>query len=174
MKTQALEELELEVPDQVQIEVNTGLAETARNQIAQGLKKVLADTFCLMLMTQNYHWNVKGMHFREIHEMTEENYHELFEAIDEIAERIRALGFMSPGTMKAFNELTSVNMPNEMLSEMEMIADLLNGHETVARTGRKTLKTAEKGSDAATVDLLTRRLIFHEKTAWMYRSFLEK
>ena len=174
METLELEKLDVQSPEQRKIKVNTGIKESARENIASGLKKLLADSYCLMLMTQNYHWNVQGMNFRNIHLMTEEHYNDLFGAIDQVAERIRALGFLAPGTMKEFNDITSINIPNAELSDQEMIADLLVGHETVARTAREALDQAGDAKDEVTVDLLTERMEYHEKTAWMLRSMLER
>lgn len=169
-----VEELDLQVPEPKAIQVDTGISKKKRDEIAHNLKQVLADSYCLMLITQNYHWNVKGKSFRDLHLMTEEQYEDLFGAIDEIAERIRALGHLSPGTMSEFNEMTNINIPNAELSDVEMIADLLSSNETVTRTLRNALEPAADASDEATVDLITERLQYHEKTAWMYRSYLEK
>lgn len=174
MEPVALEKLEVESPDQRMIELNTGIEKEARSNIVEGLNKLLADSYCLMLMSQNYHWNVKGVNFRALHLMTEEHYTELFDAVDVIAERIRSLGHLSPGTMKAFNDITSVNIPNGELSQQEMVADLLEGHETVARTARSILGLAGDAKDEVTVDLLTERMTEHEKVAWMLRSMLEQ
>ncbi len=169
-----LETIDIESPKPRSLEMNTGLSEAQRTEIAEGLKKVLADSYCLMLMSHNYHWNVKGMHFHTIHEMTEEHYTELFEAIDVIAERIRALGHLAPGTLSEFNDLTSINIPNSDLSEMEMVADLLEAHEAITRSLRNALAPADEAGDEATLDLITERLDFHEKTSWMFRSMLER
>lgn len=169
-----IEDLDLNVSEPKTIQVETGITKNQRDDIAHNLKQVLADSYCLMLMTQNYHWNVKGKSFRDIHLMTEEQYEDLFAAVDEIAERIRALGHLSPGTMTEFNDMTKINIPNAELSDVEMIADLLNANETVVRTLRNALEPAGTASDEATVDLITARLQYHEKTAWMFRSYLEK
>lgn len=174
MESIALEKLEVKSPDQRVIELNTGIQKDHRSEIVEGLNKLLADSYCLMLMSQNYHWNVQGMNFRTIHLMTEEHYSELFEAVDNIAERIRSLGYLSPGTMKEFNDITSIDIPNAELSEQEMIANLLNGHETVAKTARSILESSNKAQDEVTTDLLTQRMEQHEKTAWMLRSMLER
>lgn len=174
METVELEKLNVKSPDQRNIELNTGLKKEARKNIVEGLNKLLADSYCLMLMTQNYHWNVQGPSFRDLHLMTEEHYNELFEAVDEIAERIRALGFLSLGSMKDFNDITSINIPNGELSQQEMVADLLEGHETVTRTARSVLDLAGDAKDEVTVDLLTERMEQHEKSAWMLRSMLER
>lgn len=169
-----LDKVKVDTPKQERILPNLSIGEKARNEIAEKLKSVLADSYCLMLMTQNYHWNVKGINFKPIHELTEEQYENLFEAIDEVAERIRALGHDSPGTMAEFNDLTTINLPNKDLSEKEMIIDLLEANETMVSTLRKALNPASEAEDEATVDLITERLIFHEKVSWMWRSHLER
>ncbi|MEX2595525.1 MAG: Dps family protein [Salibacteraceae bacterium] len=174
MKTLELNKLDVNSPDQRKIKLNTGLKEKPRKNIVEGLNKLLADSYCLMLMSQNYHWNVQGANFRDMHLMTEEHYRELFEAVDEIAERVRALGHLSIGSMKAFNDITSINIPNGELSQQEMVADLLEGHETVVRTARSVLDLAGDAKDEVTVDLLTERMNHHEKVAWMLRSMLER
>ncbi len=167
-------DLDLQVPEPKTIQVETGISTNSRNEIAHNLKQVLADSYCLMLMTQNYHWNVKGSSFRDIHLLTEEQYENLFGAIDEVAERVRQLGHLAPGTLNEYNEMTNINVPNSELSAVEMVADLLEANETMTRTLRNALEPAAESSDEATVDLITARLQFHEKTAWMYRSYLEK
>lgn len=173
-KRTKLEALNVESPDPRNLQMNTGLSEEQRSEIANGLKKVLADSYCLMLMSHNYHWNVRGKMFHVIHEMTEKHYTNLFEAIDVIAERVRALGHLAPGTLSEFNDLTSINIPNSELSEMEMVADLLEAHESITRSLRNALDPADDAGDEATLDLITERLDFHEKTSWMFRSMLER
>lgn len=174
MKKQKAENLDLNIPEPKKLTVETGITKEQRDAIAKAMKQVLADSYCLLMMTQNYHWNVRGTQFRDVHLMTEEQYEDIFDAIDEIAERIRSLGHLSPGTMAEFNDITNINIPNAELSAMEMIADLLVANETVVRAVRDSLEPASKAEDEATVDLLTERLIYHEKTAWMLRSYLEK
>ena len=169
-----IKEFDVASPAQRMIKMNTGIEEGKRKEIAQGLQKLLADSYCLMVMSQNYHWNVQGPQFRDLHLMTEDHYNDLFEAIDEIAERIRALGFLVDGTMKAFNDNTDINLPNHNLSQQEMIIDLLQGHETVAKTARGIVPKAADAGDEVTVDLLTHRMTNHEKIAWMFRSMLER
>lgn len=174
MKTVELEKLDVSSPDKVSIKLNTGINEEARKAIVQGLQKLLADSFCLMVVSQNYHWNIQGSKFRDLHLMTEEHYNDLFEAVDVIAERIRALGSLVQGSMKDFNDITDIQIPNGELSQEEMIIDLLDGHEIVARTARSVVDIAANAKDEVTVDLLTERMTTHEKTAWMLRSMLEK
>ncbi|MFN1834831.1 Dps family protein [Balneola sp. MJW-20] len=155
------------------MEVNIGISEEHREKIAEGLKKVLADSYLLYLKTHNYHWNVTGELFHQLHEQFEGQYNELAEAIDEIAERIRALGFRAPGSFKEFKELTSIEEDTDQPKAMEMVRRLALGNEAVIRTAREALKPANEAEDEATVDLLTERLTVHSKTAWMLRSHLE-
>lgn len=156
------------------MELNTGIPKNKREEISKGLSSVLADSYYLMLKTHNYHWNVKGLNFRQIHLLTEEQYTELFSAVDVIAERIRALGFNAPGSIKEFDQLSSIKQGDSNKSDVEMLEDLLESHETVIRSARKAVSPAADASDEATVDLLTQRLDLHEKTAWMLRSMLSK
>lgn len=152
--------------------VNIGIPEAQRVEIAKGLSRVLADTYTLYLQTHNYHWNVTGPMFNTLHAMFETQYTELWAAVDEIAERIRALDEYAPGTYSEFSRLTSLKESKGIPSAQEMIAHLLEGHEAVARTVRSVHPIAEKGSDEASLDLLNSRLQVHEKTAWMLRSLL--
>ncbi len=155
------------------MDINIGISEKNRKAIADELSKVLADSYMLYLKTHNYHWNVTGELFHSLHEQFEEQYTELAEAIDEIAERIRALGYRAPGTFKEFNELTSIEEDTEEPEALEMVRRLALGNEQILRTARKALKPANEAEDEATVDLLTQRLDIHAKTAWMLRSHLE-
>ncbi|HWT03444.1 MAG TPA: Dps family protein [Pyrinomonadaceae bacterium] len=152
--------------------INIGIEENDRKQIAEGLSKLLADTFTLYLKTHNFHWNVTGPMFRTLHIMFEEQYNELWTASDELAERIRALGVYAPATYKEFTRLTSIKEEDGIPAATDMIRLLVEGHETAARTARTTIKIAEDASDAPTADLLTERMQVHEKTAWMLRSLL--
>lgn len=153
--------------------INIGISEEHREKIAEGLSKVLADSYLLYLRTHNYHWNVTGELFHQLHEQFEGQYTELAEAIDEIAERIRALGFRAPGTFKEFNELTSIEEDTSQPKALDMVKRLMEANEQVIRTAREALKPANKAEDEATIDLLTERLTVHSKTAWMLRSHLE-
>lgn len=155
------------------MEINIGISEEKRKAIADELSKVLADSYVLYLKTHNYHWNVTGELFHSLHEQFEEQYTELAEAIDEIAERIRSLGYRAPGTFKEFNELTSIEEDVEEPEALEMVRRLALGNEQVLRTARQALKPANEAEDEATIDLLTQRLDVHSKTAWMLRSHLE-
>jgi len=152
--------------------VNIGIEEQDRREIAEGLSRLLADTFTLYLKTHNFHWNVTGPMFQTLHLMFEEQYNELWTATDLIAERIRALGHFAPATYKEFARLTSISEEDGVPSATQMIRQLVEGHETTARTARSVITIAEEAKDAPSADLLTERLQVHEKTAWMLRSLL--
>jgi len=155
--------------------INIGISEADRSAIAQGLSRVLADTYTLYLTTHNFHWNVTGPMFNTLHAMFMAQYTALWSSVDLIAERIRALGHFAPGSYAAFGKLASVpDAPSEPPKAMEMVRILVKGHEAVARTARELVPTADKAGDEPTLDLLTQRLDFHEKTAWMLRSLLEE
>lgn len=156
------------------MKVNIGISEEHREKIAKRLSKVLADSYLLYLKTHNYHWNVTGELFHQLHEQFEGQYTELAEAIDVIAERIRALGFRAPGTFKEFNEITSINEDTDRPKALEMVSRLAEANEQVIRTVREALEPAKAADDEATIDLLTERLTVHSKTAWMLRSHLEE
>ena len=156
--------------------VDIGITAGARKEIAQALSHFLADAYTLYLKTHNFHWNVTGPMFNSLHLMFETQYTEQWGALDEVAGRIRALGFNAPGSYREFVALTSI--PEEPgLSDSadwkEMVRQLVVGNEAVCRTARATLKTADNGSDDPTVDLMTQRLNTHEKYAWMLRSLLQ-
>lgn len=156
--------------------VDIGITAEARKDIAQALSHFLADAYTLYLKTHNFHWNVTGPMFNSLHLMFETQYTEQWGALDEVAERIRALGFNAPGSYREFVALTSI--PEEpglsgSADWQEMVRQLVVGNEAVCRTARATLKTAEDGSDDPTVDLMTQRLNTHEKYAWMLRSLLQ-
>lgn len=154
--------------------VNIGIEAPARKEIADGLSYLLADTYTLYLMTHNFHWNVTGPFFRELHLMFEEQYTELAAAVDLIAERIRTLGFPAPGSYKAFARLGSIEEHEDVPSAEEMVRFLVEGNESVVRTARSVLPMAQDVNDESTVTLIADRMVVHEKTAWMLRSFLEK
>ena len=154
------------------MELNIGISAEDRQQIAGGLSKLLADSYSLYLKTHNYHWNVEGPMFNTLHLMFEQHYTELATAVDEIAERIRALGVKAPGSYTAFGSLTNIDEAAGDESAEEMIRQLVIGQETVARTAREAIKAAEAASDEPTADLLTQRMQIHEKNAWMLRSML--
>jgi len=154
------------------MELNIGINTKDRQQIAAGLAKLLADSYTLYLKTHNYHWNVEGPQFNTLHLMFEGHYTELATAVDEIAERIRALGVKAPGSYSAFSDLTSIEEASGDESAEEMIRQLVIGQETVARTAREANTAAGEASDEPTADLLTQRMQIHEKNAWMLRSML--
>lgn len=153
--------------------VDVGIPDDTRKKVADGLSRVLADTYTLYLKTHYYHWNVTGPEFPVLHDKFEEQYRELWAAGDDIAERIRALGFMSPGTYAEFNKLSDIEEDTSVPDARTMIANLLDGHETVARTIRPALHAANEAGDDVSGDMLTTRLAAHEKTAWMLRSQLQ-
>ena len=152
--------------------IDIGIAEADRLAISTELEHVLADTYTLYLKTHNYHWNVTGPMFNTLHLMFEDQYNELWVAVDLIAERIRSLGEFAPGSSARFAELTSIVEAGDVPTAEQMLADLVGGHESVARTVRRAFAAAEAASDQSTADLLSQRLQIHEKTAWMLRSML--
>ncbi|MCA9626657.1 MAG: DNA starvation/stationary phase protection protein [Myxococcales bacterium] len=155
------------------MKIDIGIKAAKREQIAGGLSRVLADTYTLYLKTHNFHWNVTGPMFQTLHLMFETHYNELALAVDQIAERIRALGLPAPGTYKEFSKLSAIKEDEGVPKAQDMIKRLVEGHETVARTAREVFKSAEEANDQPTCDLLTQRMQVHEKTAWMLRSLLE-
>ena len=152
--------------------IDLGIAEPQRKELASGLGVLLADTYTLYLKSHNYHWNVEGPMFRTLHLMFEEHYNEMWVAVDEIAERIRSLGEPAPATYAEFSRLSSIDEPNGVPEAMDMVRDLVNGHEAVVRTARWLVGIAEEAEDQATADLATQRLAVHEKTAWMLRAMV--
>ncbi len=156
------------------MELNIGIGKKERKAISEGLSRLLADSYTLYLKTHNFHWNVEGPQFNTLHLMFMGQYTEMWNALDLIAERIRALGHYAPGSYKQFSDLTSIEESDKVPTANEMLKQLLNGHEAVARTAREIFPAAEKGNDEGTLDLLTQRIQLHEKTAWMLRSMLTK
>ncbi len=154
------------------MELNIGISNTDRQKIADGLSRLLADSYTLYLKTHNFHWNVEGPMFNTLHLMFEGHYTELATAVDGIAERIRALGVKAPGSYTAYAKLAEVKEAVGDESAEEMIRQLVIGQETVARTAREAFKAAEAANDEPTADLLTQRMQIHEKNAWMLRSML--
>ncbi|SHG10988.1 starvation-inducible DNA-binding protein [Microbulbifer donghaiensis] len=150
--------------------IDIGIGEKDREKIAGGLKHLLADSYTLYLQTHNFHWNVTGPMFRELHLMFEEQYTELAEAVDDIAERIRTLGVPAPGTYQAFAQLSSIKEVAEIPPATDMVEILTRGHEQVVKTCREVLKSAQEGDDESTVALVSDRMRVHEKTAWMLRA----
>jgi starvation-inducible DNA-binding protein len=153
--------------------INIGIPEDQRTEIIKGLSKLLADSYTLYLKTHNFHWNVTGPMFSTLHTMFETQYNEMWLAIDVIAERIRALDGYAPGTYSQFAKLTSIPEADGVPEAKMMIKQLLEGHEAVVRTARSIFPVVEKAEDEASQDLLTQRIQFHEKTAWMLRSLLK-
>jgi starvation-inducible DNA-binding protein len=154
-------------------DIEIGIAPNDRQAISEGLSNLLADTYTLYLKTQSFHWNVTGPMFRALHSMFEEQYTELAGAVDEIAERIRALGHTAPGSFSQFLKLASVQEESGAPAAEEMVRQLVAGHEAVVRTARNAFTTADEAEDQVTADLLTERMQVHEKTAWMLRSLLQ-
>ena len=155
-------------------QIDIGISEKDRKEISKGLSHLLADSYTLYLKTHNFHWNVTGPMFNTLHLMFEGQYTELAIAVDLIAERIRALGSPAPGSYAEFADLTSLKEAKGVPKALDMVDQLVQGHEAVARSARKVFPAAEKGTDEATCDLLTQRIQLHEKTAWMLRSLLEE
>ncbi|WP_196785491.1 Dps family protein [Massilia aquatica] len=153
--------------------VDLGIADDDRKQVVAGLSRLLADSYTLYLKTHQYHWNVTGPMFQTLHTMFMTLYNEQWLAVDLIAERIRALGELAPGSYKQFAELTSITPTSGTPNAKEMIRDLMEGQATVVRTARALFSVAEKANDQPTCDLLTQRMQTHEKYAWMLRSLLE-
>jgi starvation-inducible DNA-binding protein len=155
-------------------QIDIGIPANERKQIADGLARLLADSYTLYLKTHNFHWNVTGPMFQTLHLMFQTQYEELALAVDLVAERIRALGFPAPGSYKAYARLSSIKESDGVPSAAEMIRQLVSGQEAVARTARSIFPVVEKANDQPTADLLTQRMNIHEKNAWMLRSLLEK
>lgn len=156
------------------VKVDIGMPESDRLKIAQGLSGLLADSYTLYLMTHNFHWNVKGPMFNSLHVMFMGQYTEQWNALDLIAERIRALGHPAPGTYKEFAKLASIQEIEGVPKAMEMVRHLVAAQEAAARTARRLFPVVNKANDQPSADLLTQRLDIHEKTAWMLRSLLEE
>ncbi len=154
------------------MQLDIGITEANRDKIATGLSALLADSYSLYLKTHNYHWNVTGPQFNTLHQMFETQYTELAAAVDEIAERIRALGVKAPGSYSEFAKLTSIDEATGKENAEEMIAQLVTAQETLVRTARETFPSADVANDEVTADLLTQRMQIHEKNAWMLRSML--
>ena len=152
--------------------VNIGIEEKDRQKIAEGLSRLLADTYTLYLKTHKFHWNVTGPLFNSLHLMFEQQYNELALAVDAIAERIRTLGYPAPGSYSEYAELSSIEETRGIPEAEEMVRLLVEGNEAVVRTARSVFPAAEGANDESTADLLTERMSIHEKTAWMLRSML--
>ena len=155
------------------MQINIGIPEDQRQQIAEGLSRLLADSYTLYLKTHNFHWNVTGPMFSTLHDLFEQHYTELATAVDEIAERIRALGMVAPGSYQQFGAFSSIPEETGVPGAQEMIRQLVQGQEAVVRTARSIFPTVESANDEPSADLLTQRMQIHEKNAWMLRSLLE-
>jgi starvation-inducible DNA-binding protein len=153
-------------------EIDIGISTQDRAAIAQGLSKLLADSYTLYLKTHNFHWNVTGPMFNTLHLMFETQYTELATAVDLIAERLRALGVPAPGSYADFARLSSIKDAQGVPKAEDMIRELVAGQEAVVRTARAVFPLVEKASDEPSADLLTQRMQVHEKNAWMLRSML--
>ncbi len=156
------------------IAMDIGISESDRKKIVKGLSALLADSYTLYLMTHNFHWNVKGPQFNSLHLMFMGQYTEQWNALDIIAERIRALGFPAPGTYKEFVKLATIQEVEGVPKSDDMIRHLVAAQEATARTARKLFPVVEAANDQPTADVLTQRIDIHEKTAWMLRSLLEE
>jgi starvation-inducible DNA-binding protein len=156
------------------VKIDIGIPEKQRTKVAEGLSRLLADSYTLYLKTHKFHWNVTGPMFQTLHLMFETQYTELATAVDLVAERIRALGFYAPGSYAEFSKLSSIKESEGVPKAEDMIRQLVEGQEAVVRTARSIFPIAEKAGDEATADLLTQRIQLHEKTAWMLRSLLDK
>jgi starvation-inducible DNA-binding protein len=155
------------------MKIDIGINEVDREKLAKALSALLADSYTLYLKTHFFHWNVTGPMFQTLHLMFETQYNELALAVDLIAERIRSLGHVAPGSYIAFARLSSIKESEEVPKATDMVKQLVEGHETVVRTARSLMPIADEAHDESTADLVTQRLQLHEKTAWMLRSLLE-
>ena len=156
------------------MEINTGIPAGQRAAIAQGLGRLLADTYIVYLKTHSFHWNVEGPMFQTLHQMFMVQYTETWNAVDLIAERIRSLGEYAPGTYREYSKLTRVHETEGVPRAEEMVRLLIEGQEAIVRTAREVLAVADEANDQPTLDLLTQRMQVHEKNAWMLRSLLKK
>lgn len=150
--------------------IDIGIKEQDRIKIAEGLKRLLADSYTLYLQSHNFHWNVTGSQFRELHLMFEEHYTELATAVDDVAERIRTLDVPAPGTYKSFAELSSIKEVEGVPAAKDMVEILTQGHQQVVKTCREVLSIAQEANDESTASLVSDRMRIHEKTAWMLRA----
>ena len=152
--------------------INIGIDEKERKQVCKALGKLLADSYLLYLKTQNYHWNVTGKMFQPLHTLFEEQYQDLAEAVDQIAERIRALGEFAPGSFSSFSKVASIKEENGIPIAEEMIHNLVVGNEAVVTTAREIISLCDDAEDDVTADLMVERMQKHEKNAWMLRSMI--
>lgn len=155
------------------MKIDIGISEKDRKNVVSGLSQLLADTYTLYLKTHSFHWNVEGPMFQTLHIMFMQQYTEMWNALDVIAERIRSLGHYAPGTYTEFAKLTSIKEAKSIPKATKMVEELIQGHEAVIKTTRNVFEAAEQAKDQTTMDVLTQRLDIHEKTAWMLRSLLK-
>ncbi len=153
--------------------MNNGISDKSRREIAEGISRLLADSYTLYLKTHNFHWNVTGPMFTSLHTMFEVQYTELALAVDEIAERIRALGHPAPGSYSQFAKLSSISEAKDVPSARQMIKQLADDQDKVVRTAREIVSLASDAGDEVSVDLLVQRMQVHEKTSWMLRALLQ-
>jgi starvation-inducible DNA-binding protein len=144
----------------------------SNNPVAESLKKVLASSYILSLKTQNYHWNVKGPHFKQLHDLFGEQYNELNTAIDDIAERIRALGINAPANYSTYQSLSEIEDGKEDQDSISMVKDLANDQKKIVDDLNIAIQVAQKASDESTADLAIGRITAHEKNRWMLESSL--
>jgi len=155
------------------MKIDIGMTEQDRLRVAEQLKVLLADTYTLYIQTHNFHWNVSGALFQQLHVLFEQQYNELALAVDEVAERIRTLGVAAPGTYKAFAKLSSIEEVDGVPNANDMIQILLQGNERIIKTCRIALKAAQAADDESSSALISDRMRVHEKTAWMLRASLD-
>lgn len=153
---------------------NVGVSDQARAATSEALGKVLSSSYSLLLQTQFCHWNVRGPFFDPLHQLFQRQYEELQVAVDDIAERIRALGHEAPGTFQQFQDLSVIRQKASFGNSDEMVACLLDGHEALVRLCKEAIAVAGQGGDEATEDMLTERVEVHGKVAWMLRATIEK
>ncbi len=152
------------------MDINIGIKADSRKASAEAVKQLLADTYTLYLKTHGYHWNVEGPHFQQLHIQFMEQYTEMWQAVDELAERIRALGYKAPSSYAQMSKLSTIKEEAGDPDWHDMVRNLAKGHEQVAKTAREVLRIAEESDDDATADVVAPRVTLHEKTAWMLRA----
>lgn len=152
------------------MDIDIGISPDARQQSSDAVKLLMAETYTLYLKTHGYHWNVEGPHFQQLHALFMEQYTEMWTAVDDLAERIRALGFLAPGSYAEMSKLSRLTEETGRPDWRQMVVALAKGHEHIARTAREALRIAEDANDDATADIVTPRITYHEKTAWMLRA----
>jgi len=171
---QILDRVDIDATQTKRIQPQLGINSQGLDEIGNGLKEILANSYVLMMKTQTYHWNVRGKMFISIHELTETFYNDLFTAVDNIAERIRSLGHLAPASLSEFAQMSNLKESNNQYNGLEMIKDLVSANEMISQMCREKIAVANKYDDEATADMLTVRLGVHEKHAWMLRAFLEE